>query len=144
MLNILAAAVDYSYNVTTTSSGTSSVAGILIMLLYLVVLVVAIAAMWKIFVKAGEEGWKSLIPIYNTWVLIEISGKPGWWLLLMLIPFVNFVVWIIVALELAKRFGKSTAFAIFGLIIFSLVGYLMLGFGDAKYDGKKYQAVAAN
>ncbi len=53
----------------------------------------------------------------------------------MFIPFVNFVIAIIISLDLAKSFGKSVAFAIFGLIIFSVIGYLMLGFGDAEYKG---------
>jgi hypothetical protein len=100
--------------------------------------------MWKVFEKAGEKGWKVLIPLYNTWVLLEIAGKPGWWIIWFLIPIVNFVVLIIVSLELAKRFKKSAVFAIFGLVIFPYIGYLMLGFGDAKYDGNKYKpAVAA-
>lgn len=29
-------------------------------------------AMWKIFEKAGVEGWKSLIPLYSTYLLYKI------------------------------------------------------------------------
>lgn len=106
--------------------------------LYLAVLVVAIATMWKLFTKAGEAGWKSLIPFYNTYTLLRIAGRNGWWFLLLGVPLVNFVLLIVVAIDLAKHFGKSTMFAIFGLILFPYVGYLMLAFGDAKYVGTKH------
>ena len=99
--------------------------------------IVAIAAQWKVFVKAGRPGWAAIIPIYNSWVLFEISGKPGWWALIGIIPYVGWlillVLLIIAMLELAKRFGQTTLFAIFGLIIFQIVGFIILGFGDAEY-----------
>jgi hypothetical protein len=60
-----------------------------------------------------------------------------------LIPIVNIVVGVLIALELAKVFGKSVVFAIFGLIIFSLIGYLILAFGDAKYVGPSKPATAS-
>jgi hypothetical protein len=103
------------------------------MLFYLAVWIVSIIALWKVFTKAGQPGWASIIPIYNTYILIKIAERPGWWLLLLLIPFVNLVVAVILTFDIAKRFGKGPAFAIFGLIIFSLIGWLILGYGDAKY-----------
>lgn len=39
--------------------------------------VLFIIAWWKIFTKAGVAGWKSLIPIYNTYTLFRISGMSG-------------------------------------------------------------------
>jgi hypothetical protein len=107
--------------------------------LYTLLLVVALVANWKIFEKAGEAGWKVLVPFYNTYTLFRISGRNGLWFLGLLVPLVNIFVLIRLALDLAKHFGKSTAFAIFGLIIFSFVGYLMLGFGDAEYVGTKHE-----
>lgn len=122
--------------VTTTSIDTTSSAGMgAAWVLYLIVGVLAIVAYWKIFTKAGEAGWKSIIPIWSTIVLLKIVGRPWWWILLLLIPFVNFIIFIVVMLDLGKAFAKSTVFSIFGLIIFSVVGYLILGFGDAKYVG---------
>lgn len=101
-------------------------------------LIVSFAGAWKVFEKAGRPGWAAIIPFYSTWVLFEISGKPGWWVLIALIPYIGslimFVMLIIAMLELAKRFGKSPTFAIFGLIIFQVIGFLMLGFGDATYN----------
>jgi len=103
-------------------------------LLYVAFIVVYLVAAWIVYTKAGEEGWKALIPIYNVWVLLKIVGRPGWWLLLFLIPFVNFVIWIIVSIDLAKSFGKGTGFAL-GLIFLAPIFYMILAFGDATYRG---------
>ncbi len=117
------------------SSNSSGGAAVLIILLIeLLVIVVVIAGLWKVFVKAGEPGWAAIVPIYNTYVLLKIVGRPWWWLILMIIPLVGLIVWIIAALDLAKSFGKSVAFAI-GLILLSIIFIPILGFGDAKYLG---------
>ncbi len=103
-------------------------------LINLVILVVLVAAQWKIFTKAGKPGWAAIIPIYNIIVFLEIIGRPIWWIVLFLIPFVNIIVGIIALLDLAKSFGKSTGFAI-GLILLSPIFLLILGFGDSRYQG---------
>src|SRR5207247_3757401 len=48
--------------------------------------ILMIAALWKIFVKAGEPGWAAIVPIYNLIVILKIVGKPLWWIILFLIP----------------------------------------------------------
>jgi hypothetical protein len=111
----------------------AALAGLLLVVIYLGIALFFIIAGWKVFVKAGQPGWGILIPFYNIYLWIKIAGKPGWWLLLCLIPVVNIVIWIIVMLEVAKAFGKSTAFAIFLLILFSFIGIPILGFGSAVY-----------
>lgn len=73
-----------------------------------------------------------LIPIYNTYVMLKIAGKPWWWLLLMLIPFVGIVIAIMAVVALAKAFGKGAGFAV-GLIFLPFVFWPMLGFGSAQY-----------
>lgn len=103
-------------------------------LLYLAVVVVVIAGGWKVFAKAGKPGWAVIVPIYNLIVILEITGRPIWWVLLMFIPFVNIVVGIIIALDMAKAFGKSPLFGV-GLILLPMIFYPILGFGDAKYLG---------
>jgi Family of unknown function (DUF5684) len=103
-------------------------------LISLVVLVIAIVAYWRVFTKAGEAGWKSIIPIYNVIVLLKIVGRPWWWLLLMLIPLVNIVVFIVVMNDLSKSFGHGVAFTL-GLIFLSFIFYLILAFGSSQYEG---------
>lgn len=97
--------------------------------------ILAIVGMWKVFSKAGKHGWAAIIPIYNLYVILTVIGRPWWWLLLLLIPIVNIVISIIIAIDLAKSFGKSTVYGVFLLWLFSVIGFLMLGFGSAKYVG---------
>lgn len=100
-----------------------------------VLLVIMFVALWKIFTKAGEAGWKSLIPIYNLYIMFKISGMSGWWILLMLVPLVNVIGSILLSLNLAKSFGRSQLFGIVGLYIFGLIGFPILAFGESQYVG---------
>jgi len=135
------AQIDSTYNttidptVTTTAAAGFGIAMLLYVLFWLAVAVVTIVAMWKIFVKAGQPGWAAIIPIYNMYILLKIIGRPAWWLLLFFIPLVNIVVSVIIALDLGKAFGKDPVYSIILLWFFSIIGYLMLGFGKDKYVG---------
>lgn len=105
----------------------------LVMLISLAVVIFCIAAVWKMFSKAGKPGWAAIIPIYNAVVLMQISGKPGWWVLLLLIPGVNIVILILAMISLAENFGKGGGFAA-GLILLPIVFYAILAFGSAEYQ----------
>lgn len=111
----------------------SSITALLI-LVYIAIIVVEIAAVWRVFTKAGQPGWAAIIPIYNTVIFMRIVGRPGWWTILTFIPGVNIIVGIVVALDLARVFGKSGAFAV-GLIFLSAIFLPILGFGSARYQG---------
>jgi len=100
----------------------------------LLVALLLIVAMWKVFTKAGQPGWASIIPIYNLYIWCKIVGRPWWWILLMLIPFVNFIVCIILCIDLAKSFGKGVGFGI-GLALLGIIFFPILGFGSAQYQG---------
>lgn len=100
----------------------------------LAIAVLVIASMWTIFTKAGQPGWAAIIPIYNMIVLLKIVGKPVWWILLMLIPFVNYIFIIWTYNMLSKSFGKTEGFTV-GLILLGIVFFPILAFGDAKYLG---------
>ena len=115
------------------SSGGGIFGGVFL-LFWLAVVIVVIVAMWKVFTKAGQPGWAAIIPIYNTYIMLKIAGRPWWWLLLMLIPIVTFVVSIIVLVDLAKSFGKGIGFAV-GLIFLPFIFVPILGFGSAQYQG---------
>ena len=116
------------------SGGNAAAAGVGVgmMVVWLAIAVLMIAALWKIFDKAGEPGWAAIIPIYNLFIMLKIAGRPGWWLLLYFIPFVNFIISIIVSIDIAKRFGKGTGFAL-GLVFLPFIFYPMLAWGDASY-----------
>ena len=96
--------------------------------------IATLIGMWKLFTKAGQPGWASIIPIYNTYILCKIVGKPGWWVLLFFIPLVNLIIAVILMVGLARSFGKGTGFGI-GLVFLSFIFIPILGFGDATYQG---------
>ena len=124
----------------------------------LIVYILLIIAFWKIFEKAGQAGWKSLIPIYNAYILCKII-KVNFWIFILLIPFLiglfNAIVFkdnqtaaslvsgvysvaleIFINFRLAKAYGKGIGFTL-GLIFFPNIFTLILGFGSAKYVGIK-------
>lgn len=107
--------------------------GIVGIVVYIAIIVLMIAANWKIYTKAGQPGWASIIPIYNIVVLLQIVKKPIWWIILMLIPFVNFVIAILLIHNLSKVFGKGVGFTL-GLFFLPFIFYPILGFGDAQYE----------
>ena len=104
-----------------------------IIIIYLAVIVLSIVSLWVVFQKAGQPGWGAIIPIYNVFLMIKIAQKPGWWLILYLVPLVNIVIGIIVSIEIARHFGKSDAFGV-GLIFLPFIFYPLLAFGDAHYN----------
>lgn len=93
-----------------------------------------IAAMWKVFVKAGQPGWAAIIPIYNIYIMTKIGGKPRIWTLLCLIPLINiiFIIWLYNMIS--KSFGKDEGFTV-GLVLLGIVFWPILGFGSAAYLG---------
>lgn len=95
--------------------------------------VLVLIAGWKLYVKAGQQGWVAIIPIVNMFGLLKIVKRPLWWFLLLLIPFVNLIVGIILLNDLSKAFGKGIGMTLL-LIFFTPIGYLVLGFGDARYQ----------
>jgi hypothetical protein len=112
----------------------SGIGSWLFVIVVLALSVALVAALWKVFEKAGQPGWGCLVPIYNLILLVRIAGKPDIWILFMFIPFVNFIIAILLAIEIAKRFGQGTGFGI-GLAFLPWVFYPILGFGDARYQG---------
>jgi len=124
-----------------TSQSSSSDSNPVVVLVVLIAAVLSIIAMWRVFEKANQPGWASIIPIYNTYILLKIVGRPGWWILLYFVPLVNVVVQLFVAMDLAKAFGKSTTFGVIGLWLFSIIGYYVLAFDDSTYQGAPNKTV---
>ena len=129
----------------------SSGAGVAIYLVVVLALaVLEIAGLWMVFVKAGEAGWKAIIPFYNIFILLKIVGRPGWWLalyLLVIIPFIGqiavFIIAIIVLNDLSKSFGKSAGFTV-GLVLLGFVFLPILGLRRGAVPGPGSPAVLLN
>lgn len=106
----------------------------ILIILALALVVFLIAAMWKVFEKAGQPGWAAIVPIYNYYIMTKIAEKPGWWTILMIIPYVNIVFIIWAWNRIVKRFGKDEGFTV-GVVLLGFVFIPILGFGDAQYTG---------
>lgn len=119
--------------------------------------VIQVIADWKIFEKAGEPGWKSIIPFYNIYVeydicwngllglvfiaatlvtsLVKTKDAPTFvQILVVVVALVACVLHLLQSIKLSKSFGKGTGF---GLVLFFLgpIGRVILGFGDSRYIG---------
>jgi uncharacterized membrane protein YhdT len=91
-----------------------------------------IVSVWKIFEKAGEPGWKSIIPIYSSYIWYKIATGHGWTFLLACIPLVGWIYQIYATYKLAQAFDKGVGFTI-GLIFLPIVFYPILGFDASEY-----------
>lgn len=150
---------NYSYmtsDYATTASEYAALGGImgvlagfamLIMIIGGIISILTIIANWRIFTKAGEAGWKSIIPIYNVVVLFKIAGLSPWCLLGYLAviipvvgPFITLGITIYLMVNLAKAFGKDGGFAV-GLIVLNTIFIMILAFGSAEYQLNRKEEV---
>ncbi len=132
----------YDYEMSYDSAVAASALGAIfgtVMIICLIMSIISIIAMWRLFTKAGKPGWASLIPIYNMVVLFQISGMSPWLILLILVPFANLIIQIMLYINLAKAYGKGTGFAV-GLIFLNPIFMLILGLGSSKYVGNTQQS----
>lgn len=121
---------------------------ILGILLFAAAIVVCIA-MYKLFKKANREGYESLIPMHELFVLFQIAGINPKWILgivfgsvILAIPILGWIIFIGYAIfinvwlgiRLAKAFGKGTGFGV-GIALLPFVFYPILAFGNAQYVG---------
>lgn len=128
--------VRYGYGVSSSAAAATAGAAIMAMLFVPLIIGFAIAiftivCMWKVFKKAGREGWASIVPIYNTIVLLQITELPLWYIALLFIPFAQIYVLIKTNIELAKKFGQGGGFAVL-LILLPVIGYAILAFSKDK------------
>ena len=129
---------NYVYNYSTTArsaAGAGIFAGFFSVFMILVIIacvVLVYIAQWKIFKKAGKEGWKALIPVYNSYTMLQILNMEPMLCFLTLLPGASFMLNIVMMVKLAKSFGKSTGFAV-GLILLGPIFLMILAFGNGKY-----------
>lgn len=96
--------------------------------------VLFVAAVWPFLNKAGQPGWTALIPFVAAFFIVRAAGLSAWWTLLYIVPIVNIVFAIIVALRLGKGFGHGAVFSVFLLWLFALIGYFILSYSGNTYD----------
>ncbi len=112
--------------------------GLITLIISCIISLLFIISLWKIFKKAGRNGWEAIVPIYNLYVLLEIGGQKGVLVFFALIPIVGFIIVLIfeikAIIELSRRFGKSGGFAVL-CIFFPFIGFPILAFSNASYEG---------
>lgn len=118
-------------------------AGLVVMVVGFAITLLLIISMWKIFTKAGHPGWKSIIPIYNIIIYLKIANLSGWYLLLMIIPFVNIYAIFKTSINLAKNFSKSTGFGV-AMVFFTPICLPILAFSkNSVFIGSMSQNINA-
>jgi magnesium-transporting ATPase (P-type) len=117
------------------SSGIMAMFGVGFIIFILVIVFFCALCMWKIFEKAGHPGWSAIVPIYNYYIFTKIIGKPGWWTILFLIPYVNIIFLIWGTNLLSKSFGKDIGFTL-GLIFLGIIFMPIMAFDKTiQYRG---------
>lgn len=117
---------NYSYSASTSSP--------LVTIISLIIVLVVLVAVWKIFTKCGEPGWKAIIPFYNLYTEYKLFWGKGWIFILTLIPVVNIVVTIMMLHKMAKAFGHGAGYTL-GLLFFPYIFFIILGFNKDEYLG---------
>lgn len=122
--------------------------------------VISAIAYWQIFKKAGEKGWKALIPVYNSYIIYKIAWKPSmFWIMIALgvvysilygigystgsavvsvLAYIVYIAVIVIGImtthKLSKAFGHGVGFTL-GLIFLCPIFILILAFGSSQYVG---------
>lgn len=130
------------------------------LVVYLIVMIALyilyIVGAWKTFVKAGESGWKSIIPFYNTYITYKISWKAYMYWIYLAVGIINiitmrmdssfagviasiasiasFVLIVMRNYKLSKSFGHGVGFTI-GLTFLINIFMPILGLGSSQYIG---------
>lgn len=131
---------------------------IVVGIIYYVLLVIA---WWKLFTKAGEKGWKAIIPIYNFYVQCKLTWAPKFFWIILILTLVSWIVsaipaiaavgiWVSIIIgiivivltiiseyRLAKAYGHGGGYTV-GLIFLNFIFMLILGFGKSEYQGNVY------
>lgn len=104
------------------------------LIVMIIIMIPYFIGMWKLYEKAGEKGWKCLIPIYNNYILYEIVYGNGWKYFLTFVPVLNIVMPIALVFRIAEVFGKGTEYGV-GLLFIPYIFILILAFDESEYQG---------
>ena len=146
-------------------SGLFLVTLIFILIISVVVItctVLYVVGLWKTFKKAGKKGWEAIIPFYNQWVLVKISGCVWWFFIIIIFSslmtykftynfndnitlsinsfdsiftLISLFTLYLVNYNISKKFNKDYLFAI-GLTFLPFIFYPILGLGKSEYNKK--------
>ena len=122
--------------------------GLILLASFLGLALIAFTAVyrWKLFIKAGKDGWEAIIPFYIGWTLFEISGFPGWMSLISYVSFIPVIRYIgplaalalsiVTSISLCKKFNRQGYFWLLVALV-PFVGLPIIAFSNDKYDKTK-------
>ena len=93
---------------------------------------------YRAFEKAGVPGWIAFVPVLNLYALVRMADRPGWWALaIWFVPILGVVLWLVVAVDVAVRFGKDAFYGVAMAVPF-LTPFLLarIGHGAAEFDSE--------
>ena len=102
----------------------------------LLILILYLICLWRLFIKLGEKGIYSIIPLYNFYILSKKLLGNGLFFIGFIIPIVNVILMIYLNYKLGKMFNKNIIFII-GLIILNPIFLIILSFDNSDYIGMK-------
>ena len=109
----------------------------LLLIYFIVIWVVIGLPTYFVYKKAGANGeppWAAFVPIYGFYIMLKVVGRPGWWLIWLIVPIASIIVLIIVYNDLSKSFGHGVGYTL-GLIFLSWIFLAILGWGSSQYQG---------
>lgn len=122
-------------------------------LIFLVAVLLLIISRWKIFIKAGYEGWEAIVPFYSSWTLVKISGLEWWFFLIANATFLvgallgdglaplagiaSFISYYFINYNISLKFDKDPVVFSLGLTFLPIIFYPILAFGKSTYTDVK-------
>ena len=102
---------------------------------FLLLQVIHFLGTWKLYVKAGRKAWEAAIPVYNAVVLMQIIGRPKWWVILLFLPIINLLMFAVIWVETIRSFGKkSTLDTVLVIATLGFYIYYINYFTEVKYE----------
>ena len=106
------------------------------LIFYGVIIILTLVGMSGLFAKAGRQRWEAFIPFYNYYVLLQLTGRPNWWLVFAFIPVLNLLFWLGLTVDLLNSFKKDRFYEHALGVVFPFVYLIYLGYFDkCEYVG---------
>lgn len=88
--------------------------------------------LWRIFEKAGDKGWKSIIPFYNMYAWLKVLRRPLWWLIFIFMPFFGIFMFFLMVWKTIRHFGKTSYLVLIPATCFPCIYFLYLGYSSKE------------
>ena len=106
------------------------------LLLFIVAYILSSIGLYGMFKKAGIEPWKALIPLYNTWCMVEKMRLKKAWFFFQLIPIAGQFITIWISIKFVEHFGRFSLLHHAATVFIPFIYFPYLGYSnDETYAG---------